>query len=601
MQNAEVLVDIYQTRGSKELPLERVYRQLFNPELFLQAYGKIYRNNGAMTKGTTSETVDGMSLQKIHNIIDLLKQERYIWTPVRRKEIPKDRQQANGKKRPLGLPTWSDKLVQEAVRSLLEPYYERKFSDNSHGFRPGRGCHSALKQIARTWTGTIWFIEGDIKGFFDNIDHTVLLEIIQRDIHDGRLITLIKNLLEAGYMEDWRYHETLSGTPQGGIISPLLSNIYLNELDRFVEDTIIPAYTKGDHRRTKPEYNALTHQIESATKRKNFDEVHRLIQQRRKLMARVSVDPGYRRIRYIRYADDFLLGFAGPKNEAEDIRERLREFLNQELKLTLSMEKTIITHAADDKATFLGYEITVTKSETRIAKNGKRIPNGNIALLMPQKVVRQYHDYYSKSGKIVHKKELIVDTEYTILQRYQAVLRGIYNYYCMAVNVSRRMNDLKWILETSLTKTLARKLRCTVTEIYKRYQVVTPEYRVLRAVIERPDKKPLVATFGGFPLKRIPVGRDVVDFSPERAWFSPGGQRSEIVQRLVAGKCELCGDENEPTEVHHIRKLADIDRPGRRPRATWEKIMSARRRKTLVLCLKCHHAITAGRHDGPSL
>jgi group II intron reverse transcriptase/maturase len=216
MQNAKAILDIYQKRGTKGLPLERVYQRLFDPELYLQAYGKIYRNPGAMTKGTTKETVDGMDLQRIHNIIGLLRWERYRWTPVRRTEIPK----ANGKMRPLGIPMWSDKLLQEVLRTLLEAYYEQRFSDRSHGFRPDRGCHSALREIRGKWTGTVWFIEGDIKGCFDNIDHSILLDLIRRDIHDGRLLKLLKDLLEAGYMDDWRYHETLSGTPQGGIITP---------------------------------------------------------------------------------------------------------------------------------------------------------------------------------------------------------------------------------------------------------------------------------------------------------------------------------------------------------------------------------------------
>jgi group II intron reverse transcriptase/maturase len=350
MRNANIILNIHQKRGSEGLPLERVYKHLFNPELFLQAYGKIYRNLGAMTRGTTKETVDGMDLQRIHNIIGLLRLERYKWTPVRRTEIPK----ANGKTRPLGIPTWSDKLVQEALRTLLEPYYEQKFSDHSHGFRPNRGCHTALQEVRKVWKGTVWFIEGDIKGCFDNIDHAVLLEIIQRDIHDGRLVKLIDGLLKAGYMKDWRYYDTLSGTPQGGIISPILANIYLNELDRFVEDTLIPAYERGERRRSNPEYYGLCNRIAAARKREDFEEVNRLKRERRKLTSQDPLDPDYRRLRYVRYADDFLLGFIGPKNEAEKVRERLDEFLEQRLKLTLSKEKTLITHAADDKAKFLG-------------------------------------------------------------------------------------------------------------------------------------------------------------------------------------------------------------------------------------------------------
>jgi len=597
MQNANVILDIYQKRGSEGLPLERVYQRLFDPEFFLRAYGKIYRNFGAMTKGTTKETVDGMSLRKIHGIIDLLRLERYRWTPVRRVEIPKPK----GGKRPLGIPTWSDKLVQEVLRTLLDSYYEQRFSSHSHGFRPNRGCHTALKEIQRTWKGTVWFIEGDIKGAFDNVDHTILLEIIRRDIQDGRLLRLIEELLKAGYMEDWRYYDTPSGTPQGGIISPLLFNIYLNDLDRFVEDTLIPAYTTGDYRKENPEYKAYRYPIAAARKREDFEEVKRLVRERRKLMAVAPVDPDYRRLRYVRYADDFLLGFVGPKSEAEVIRERLAEFLWTKLKLTLSKDKTLITHACDERAKFLGYEIKVTRNGNLISDDGRRATNGAIALLMPQKVVRQYRDRYSKGGKIIHRSELTSDTDYTILQRYQSVLRGVYNHWCMAVNISRRMADLKRILQTSLTKTLASKYKCKVSEIYKRYKVVVLDRKVLQVVIKRPDKEPLVATFGGIHFERNPDGLTSADFRFESAWFAPGYNRSEVVQRLLAGECELCGVKDEPLEVHHIRKLADINRPGRRPKANWEKVMSARKRKTLVVCGDCHKLITYGRYDGPAI
>jgi group II intron reverse transcriptase/maturase len=598
MQRAEALLDIYQKRGAKRLPLERVYRHLFNPELFLRAYGKVYRNFGAMTKGATEETVDGMSVQKIHGIIDLLKQECYRWTPVRRTEIPKGK----GGTRALGIPTWGDKLVQEVLRTLLEPYYEQRFSNRSHGFRPNRGGHSALLDVRQKWTGTVWFIEGDIKGCFDNIDHGVLLDIIRRDIHDGRLEQLIANLLNAGYMEDWRYYDTLSGTPQGGIISPLLANIYLSELDRFVGDTLIPAYTRGDGRKTNPDYRRCCKLIDRAQSRADFDEVKRLRRERRNLISVKPVDPDHRRLRYIRYADDFLLGFVGPKNEAEDIRRRLGEFLEQRLKLTLSPEKTLITHAVDDQAKFLGYEISVTRKGDLLT-GGVRTTNGRIMLRMPREVVRKYLDRYSKKGKIIHRKELTSETDYTIIQRYQGVLQGVYNYYCMAINVGtdKRMGYIRWVLETSLAKTLANKFRCRVTDILKKYRVEVLDRKALQVVIQRADKAPLVATFGGFPFERIPGGKGVVDFRFETAWHRPASKRSEVVQRLLAGRCELCGRKGVPVQVHHIRKLADIDRPGRRPREEWERKMSAMKRKTLVACEACHAAIHGGRYDGPAL
>ncbi|HKB35615.1 MAG TPA: reverse transcriptase domain-containing protein [Gemmataceae bacterium] len=599
MRNTDTILAIHRKRGAVGLPLERVYKHLFNPELFLRAYGRIYRNAGATTKGATEETVDGMSLREVDRIIDLLRQERYRWTPVRRTEIPK----ANGRMRPLGIPTWGDKLVQEALRILLEPYYKQKFSDRSHGFRSGRGCHSALRQIRGKWTGTVWFIEGDVKGCFDNIDHGVLLEIIRRDIRDGRLVRLIDGLLRAGYMEGWRYYDSLGGTPQGGVISPLLANVYLNDLDTFVEGTLVPAYTRGAKRRRNPEYTRYTTMLAAARRREDSHEAQRLKRELRKLASVAPRDPDYRRLRYIRYADDFLLGFIGPKREAEAIRQRLGEFLEQRLKLALSVEKTLITHATDDKAKFLGYEVTVTREETLVSANGRRATNGNIALLMPQEVVRQYLRRFSRRGKVVHRAELTPETDYTIIQRYQAILRGVYNFYCMAVNVgnNQRMGYIRWILETSLTKTLAHKLRCKVSEVYRKYQVTVLGRKALRVLIERPGQEPLAAVFGGIPFERVPGGMGIIDFTFNKAWFRPGARRSEVVQRLLAGKCELCGAEEADLEAHHIRKLADIDRPGRRPKAPWERIMAARKRKSLVVCRDCHEAVHSGRYDGPEL
>jgi group II intron reverse transcriptase/maturase len=598
MRNADIVLDIHQKRGAKGLPLERVYRHLFDPELFLRAYGKIYCNAGAMTKGTTAETVDGMDLQRIQNIIGFLRMERYDWTPVRRTEIPK----ANGKKRPLGIPTWSDKLVQEVIRTLLEPYYEQRFSDHSHGFRPKRSCHSALRQIQNRWKGTVWFIEGDIKGCFDNIDHEVLLSILRRDIHDGRLVQLIRGLLKAGYMANWRYFDSLSGTPQGGILSPLLANVYLNELDMFVEDTLIPMYTRGETRRRNPEYRRIEGAMRRARKNNDLQEIEHLKRLRRTIPSNAVNDPDYRRLRYVRYADDFLLGFVGPRSEAEEIRQRISEFLD-DIKLTLSLEKTLITHAHDGKAKFLGYEMTVVREGNLIASDGRRATNGKVVMLMPRTVTNKYRSLYCEGGKVFCRAGLIADTDYTILQRYQSVLAGVYNYYCMAINVARGIRDIKWILETSLLKTLACKHRTGVNKIRKMFRVVDASPAMFRVVIERTDKEPLVAIFGGIRFERKPEGLGATDFIHEAAWFRPGGNRSEIVQRLLAGKCELCGEEKplRRVVVHHIRALADIDRPGRPPKENWERIMSARKRKSLVVCTECHYEIHAGKYDGPKL
>src|SRR5215469_5273769 len=321
MQTAEAILGLIRERGKKGLPLEqRVYRLLYNRNLYLMAYGKIYRNAGAMTHGVTEETPDGMSLDKIDAIIEALRYERYQFLPTRRVYIPKK----NGKRRPLGMPTWSDKLLQEAIRLILEAYYNVQFSDHSHGFRPERGCHTALSEMKTTWTGTKWFIEGDIKGCFDNIDHSILISILRENIYDNRFLRLIDGLLRAGYLEEWHYNRTLSGTPQGGVSSPILSNIYLDKLDKYVENVLLPAYNRKEKREVNKEYVRIQMRAYYLRRIGRKREAVMLRKQQQKLPSNDQDDPGYRRLRYIRYADDFLLGFVGPKAEAEEIKEQLR-------------------------------------------------------------------------------------------------------------------------------------------------------------------------------------------------------------------------------------------------------------------------------------
>ncbi len=350
MQNAETVLDVLRDRGRKGLPCDELYRQMFNRDLYLLAYGNIYGNDGAMTPGASEETADGMSEEKISAIIEAMRCERYRFTPARRVLIPKK----NGKLRPLGLPAWSDKVVGEVVRLLLEAYYEPTFSARSHGFRKGRGCHTALREVEREWTGTVWFVEGDISDCFGSIDHGILVGILSERIRDNRFLRLISNMLKAGYLEDWQYKESLSGTPQGGVLSPLLSNIYLHKLDEFVEKELIPQYTRGDHRKRNLEYGRRAARLERARRRGDRHQVRELTRQMRAIPSGDPMDPGFRRLFYCRYADDHLLGLIGPKAEAEAIRDELARFLRERLALDLNPGKTLITHARTQAARFLG-------------------------------------------------------------------------------------------------------------------------------------------------------------------------------------------------------------------------------------------------------
>jgi group II intron reverse transcriptase/maturase len=587
MRNAETVLAIVRERGKRGLPLEDVYRMLYNPDLYLCAYARLYKNKGAMTKGTTDETVDSMSLAKIHQLIDDMRHERHRWTPVRRVYIAKKK----GGQRPLGLPTWKDKLLQEVMRSILEAYYEPQMSHHSHGFRPGRGCHTALREVQAKWTGSRWFVEGDIAKFFDTMNHEVLLAILSEKIHDQRFLRLIRHLLESGYLEEWKFNRTLSGCPQGGVISPILSNIYLDKLDQYVEKTLIPAYTRGERRAENPTYQTLRAKARWQKKLGNVEEAKELRKQSQKVCSYDPNDDTYRRLFYVRYADDTLFGFAGPRCEAEEIKQQLGQFLHDTLKLEMSQEKTLITHASSEKARFLNYHIVNQQNDAKHAKK-RRCANGRIGLLVPPDVVESKCAPYQRAKKPMHRSHLLEDDDFTIIERYQQEYRGIVQYYMLAHNVSWFWK-LHWIAKISLLKTLAYKHKTGTIAQLRKYQASFQAangitYRCLEIQVPREGKKPLVARFGGIPLKRQPMAT-LADHIPlyERT------ERNELVKRLLADTCEMCGS-RENIEVHHIRKLADLEKEGKeRPR--WVKIMAARRRKTLVVCRLCHQAIHTGQ------
>jgi group II intron reverse transcriptase/maturase len=585
MRSSETVLGMLQERGKQGLPIHDLYRQLYNPHLYLRAYARLYSNDGAMTKGTTEETVDGMSLKKIVEIIELLKQERFRWTPVRRTYIPKK----NRKLRPLGLPTWTDKLVQEVIRSLLEAYYEPQFSEASHGFRPERGCHTALSEIRSGWRGTHWFIEGDIKACFDQLNHQVLLETLAAKIHDNRFLRLIKHLLQAGYLEDWRYHTTYSGSPQGGVVSPILANIYLDRLDHYIEQELLPAYTQGERRNVNPAYHRIQNRVASLKKKGAYAQAHQVKRELRAHPARDPNDPQFRRLNYVRYADDTLFGFAGPKSEAEEIKRTLGNFLRDTLKLELSQEKTLITHAVTQPARFLGYDSIASFRNDRISARGQRDLNGNVRLRVPAEVVEKKRAQYKQRGKPLRRMTLAPQMDYTILNTYQAEYRGLYQYYQLADNVCW-LNKLHWDMQQSLLHTLAAKYRTSKQAMVHRYHALieTPHgiRRCLRVIKEREGgKKPLIATFGGIPLKQKNQAI-LVDRLPAPIRY----EQKEVIRRLIASTCELCTVRSENCAVHHVRKLADLEHMGRE-RPHWAQIMLKRRRKTLIVCQACHYAI----------
>ena len=578
---------------------ERLYRILFNEELFYVAYQKIASNGGSTTKGSDGRSIDEMSLARIETLIASLKDESYQPHPSRRVHIPKK----NGKTRPLGIPAFEDKLVQEVVRMILEAIYEGHFETTSHGFRPKRSCHTALLHIQKTFSGAKWFIEGDIKGFFDNIDHDVLVGILRERISDDRFIRLIRKFLKAGYVEDWTFHNTYSGMPQGGIVSPILANIYLDKLDKYVKE-YIRHFDMGTKRRPGKESNDLANErkrtVRKLKKVKDGTEKAALVarlkaieQERAAFPSGDEMDGSYRRLKYIRYADDFILGVIGSKEDALRIKEDIKSFLSESLALELSEEKTLITHTGKS-AKFLGYEITVTRNnhqrrdvQGRLRRTyGKRVRlNVSMATLRDKLLEYGAMEIKLRNGKEIWKPKcrsgLIFNDDLEILDRYNRETVGFCNYYLIANNCVV-LHNFRYIMEYSMYKTFAGKYRSTVRKINKKYRLnklFTVKYEQQGVIKSR--------TFYKTSFKRRTTAfNGSCDIEP---YSIADVSRTNLTDRLKAEKCELCGATGKLI-MHHVRNLKDL-----KGKESWKRRMSARKRKTIALCPSCHRLRHLGK------
>jgi retron-type reverse transcriptase len=578
---------------------ERLYRILFNEELFYVAYQKIASNGGSTTKGSDGRSIDEMSLARIETLIASLKDESYQPHPSRRVHIPKK----NGKTRPLGIPAFEDKLVQEVVRMILEAIYEGHFETTSHGFRPKRSCHTALLHIQKTFSGAKWFIEGDIKGFFDNIDHDVLVGILRERISDDRFIRLIRKFLKAGYVEDWTFHNTYSGMPQGGIVSPILANIYLDKLDKYVKE-YIRHFDMGTKRRPGKESNDLANErkrtVRKLKKIKDGTEKAALVarlkaieQERAAFPSGDEMDGSYRRLKYIRYADDFILGVIGSKEDALRIKEDIKSFLSESLALELSEEKTLITHTGKS-AKFLGYEITVTRNnhqrrdvQGRLRRTyGKRVRlNVSMATLRDKLLEYGAMEIKLRNGKEIWKPKcrsgLIFNDDLEILDRYNRETVGFCNYYLIANNCVV-LHNFRYIMEYSMYKTFAGKYRSTVRKINKKYRLnklFTVKYEQKGVIKSR--------TFYKTSFKRRTTAfNGSCDIEP---YSIADVSRTNLTDRLKTEKCELCGATGKLI-MHHVRNLKDL-----KGKESWKRLMSARKRKTIALCPSCHRLRHLGK------
>lgn len=594
----DVLNSLSDKSKNPEYRFQRLYRNLYNPDFYLLAYKNIYANGGSMTPGVNGITIDGMSSQRIAKLIESLKDRSYQPNPARRTYIAKKNNPA--KKRPLGIPSGDDKLVQEVIRMLLESIYEPNFSDASHGFRPQKSCHTALTKIQKTFTGAKWFVEGDIKACFDSFDHHVLIDILRKRIDDEAFISLMWKFLKAGYMEQWQYHMTYSGTPQGSGMSPILANIYLNELDRYMGEYKARFYkptrtANPAHRNMASKifyYKAKNDKVWDDLSVEEKKECARTLRQMRSEQRKLPTHPvqetSYKAIQYVRYADDFIVGVIGSHEDAKKLKQDLTVFLKEKLGLTLSTEKTKITNTAEN-ARFLGYDISVSRSQDiKRLKNGKRqrVYSGVVQLRMPlEKWTAKLLEYGAirikkdESGKerwkTMPRGKLINRTDIEILSRYNSEIRGLYNYYAIAGNVST-LNHFSSRMKYSMLKTFGSKYRYKVRKIKERY-VKNGEFTV--AYKTKSGMKESVYYHDGFRKKTEPALGQVDMLDIYKKYDKP----NSLAIRLHTNKCELCGMDCDGLEMHQVRRLKDLN-----GEQEWERIMLQRRRKTLAVCPSCH-------------
>jgi len=594
-----ILENLQKHAKAEDYRYERLYRNLYNTDFYLQAYQNIYANKGAMTPGIDGMTLDSFGGQRALKLIASLRDHSYQPTSVKRVYIPKK----NGKMRPLGIASSDDKLVQEIIRMILESIFEPTFSNQSHGFRAGRSCHTALQQIQHNFTGVKWFVEGDIKAYFDTIDHHILVNILRRRIKDESFIELIWKFLKAGYLENWIYNATHSGVAQGSGFSPILANIYLNELDRYMEE-YASKFNRGAVRKPSSEYGKfhsrhqryvekhrkIWHTLSDNEKKTVLKETKRLRKDFLSVPSKDQMDDGYKRVLYTRYADDFLIGVIGNYEDAEKVKGNIKSFLQDKLKLELSDEKTLIT-SGKDKARFLSYDITVCKdmSTTKTKRGQSRIYYDKVKLYVPKdKWVGKLLQYdvlkiTNKAGKKekwmpLQRNEYIYLSPSEMIMKYNEQIRGLYNYYRIANNASV-LNKFYYVMEYSLYKTIAAKFKITMTKAKKKYT----KNKVFSAPYEtKSGTRYAVLYNNGFARDKKPL-YDNVDITPE---YSHLYKPRELFYRIKAGKCELCSKKCNEITVHQVGSLLELQGD-----TDWERLMKKKRRKTLIVCEECHKLI----------
>jgi len=590
---------------------QRLYRLLYSEDLYVMAYENIKSNTGILTKGVSSYSMDGVSMERVRKLIDSLKDESYQPKPCRRLLIPK----TNGKFRPLGIPDANDKLVQEAVRIILECIYDSSkgatFSEHSFGFRKDLGCHDALKSVYDQFRKCAWLIKADIKGFFDNVDHEVLINLLRKRIEDEKIIRLIRKFLRAGIIWNGKFQKTPKGTPQGGIISPILANIYLHEFDQYVEQLrqergtiMVPNLPYGSCATQKSYYKRKLKDYHPDSKdRKALEaKIAELQELQWNLPSRVLKDPSRGQIKYVRYADDWIIAIKGSKAYAQEIYDLSKRFFEEQLKLSWNQEKSKLIRTIDEDTEFLGTNLRFRSQKqtkylysvingVKCKKRAVRI--NDLVLNMPKKTILKrlknagFLEFKNGEYKPKHMPKLLPLSDYDIVQRYNAIVRGIGNYYSFCNNPDE-LAHIRYLMLFSLARTLGNKHKIRGSKIWKKYGK--------KITVSRPDGRRTTCFDPIKSFKRDPMNFKTKLIKRDTAVdFLLWGLRSQSVLKYHC--CAVCGSHEKKIEVHHVKhiKKMDVKYSG------FYKIMGYINRKQIPVCHKCHRHIHNGKYDGPAL
>ena len=572
-------IEILTLRIKNNKKASNLSKILSDPNFLIAAWVRIRSKKGSVTPALTNTTLDGINLNWFITTANQIRNGMFKFAPSRRKNISK----SDGKNRPLTIPSPRDKIVHEGMRFLLALLFENDFSYNSHGWVTGRSCHTALNQIKMDFAQDNWYIEGDIEQQFPSLDHSILINQLKMKIEDQAFIDLVYKYLRVGYGISPKHIEPMKmGASQGGVLSPILANIYMMPFDSWVEKFLIKKYTIGKRKKRNPEYTKMIRSGQVTD---------------HSIRTTIGNDRNFIRLHYVRYADDFVLGLNGPKEYCKQIIQACKNFLFENLKLTLNTEKTQIIHSQTKSAMFLGYRIHKTKlSKNKIAKNAKgqttrRVTNAILDAPI-NKIVEnlKLKGYAKPNGNPTRNGRFINYTLHEMISHYKVVERGILQFYCLANNYSRVAARVHYILKYSCALTIASKMKLkTLKKVFKKYgrnlEVKNDKGKITinypTADYTKPKKKPKIASFDFISVKDLIQGLD---------------KRSKRGRSDLTGPCSLCGSQKK-IEIHHVKKLSK----GSKQKDYLLTVMSRMNRKQIPICQKCHIKIHRGHYDGEAL